>query len=502
MRHMHKLGNLSKGGLPMLQIHIESIKNPKVYRKFQVNTKQTLFDLEYVISSGFDFPQIMDSNYEAKRQNGQAVKQMIYSFPDDEQSLDTDEELIEEWLVQPGDELLFITGQQKYDLKIQLEQIVDESLEFDSCIGGEGHLDSNKKKIDLDEINLKLSLKEALDNVDLNDIDNILSPDYLTLLELSNELNKMKPWKYFENEEIIALELVEVDEVFFVSVMGAAGQEFGLMVYDEELGYTSLASILSGRKLSDDFHFDLSALTINFVDRAALEKDDYQLIKDCGLSFRGKNNWIQFRSYEPGAFPTIPLFSNVEIMISIVRAMIQVTQLRMKGWRYPVVTEHVYPAFKVPENGLIADVYLLEIDLDPKGMIEIEINDLEKAQIKRKPKVPLQIEYDLFYLPYPVGAEDEERLIYPVMCMVMDRMTGEVLNNDMMPFPKLPFIQQQMFWKLMVEIPVRPSKIYVKKETKEVLQQLAKLIGIELVVSELPNISEFKGLMESMPPLD
>lgn len=485
----------------MYQIHVESVKNPKVYRVFQVYPDQTLFDLEYVIASGFDELGVLNSKYEVKRRNGQVANDVIYTFPEDDRALDTDEELLCDWLVQPGDELLY-RAENKFEAKVKLEEILAERLEFEMCVAGEGSLQSpRKKKIDLEEINLKLSFKQTMQEMKFGNIDKIMEPDYETLLQLSDTFNKMKPWTYFENADIIALELEEYDEVFFVAVMGAAGEQFGLMIYEEQYGYPILSDTLLGKPLSDDFHLDLSGFTVNFVDRVELEKNDYQLIKDCGMSFRGKNKWIQFRSYNPGAFPTVPAFSDVELLKAIVQAMIQVTEKRMQRWRYPVVPMHTYPAFKVSKNAVIDQEYILEVDIPTKGAIEIEITDIERAQFKRKPKVALQLEYDLFYLPHVVpSADDEERLIYPVILVAFDRSTGEALYNDILPFPKIDYIQQQMFWKLLKEMPVRPSKIYVKKEAKEVLGQIAKLLGVELVMSELPNVRMFKEIMANTPP--
>ncbi|WP_439778215.1 DUF7309 domain-containing protein [Lysinibacillus xylanilyticus] len=87
-----------------------------------------------------------------------------------------------------------------------------------------------------------------------------------------------------------------MDYKVLVSVMGAGGEEFGLMIFDMENGYDSLAKILFEKNISSDFSYSLNALTVNFVDSEELDPEDYQLIKDCGMSYRGKKNWIQFRS--------------------------------------------------------------------------------------------------------------------------------------------------------------------------------------------------------------
>lgn len=486
----------------MYQIRIASVKNPQVYRVFNVFPNQTLFDLEYVITSGFEELGESDSVYEAKRRNGQLANDIIYSFPEDEGDLDTDEELLSDWLVVPGDELVYCEEDQ-VEIKIQLEQIIEEQLPFEVCLEGKGTLQKPNQKVDINEITMLLSLKQEMNDLDFSDFEKMIDPDYETLLQLSDKLNKMKPWQYFANTDIIALQLDEYEETFFVAVMGAGGEEFGLMMYEEEFGYDLLEAVLLEKPLELDAHIGLSGFVVNYVDRAELEKADYQLIKDCDMTFRGKNKWIQFRSYNPGTFPTIPSFIEVEMLKELVQAMIQITEKRMRGWEYPAVPLHTYPAFNVSEGDVMGQGYLLEIEPTSKGDLEIELTDIERAHYKRKQKVALQLEFDLFYLPYTMPSEeDDELLIYPLVCAAFDRTTGEAIYHDVLPFPKLAFTQQQMFWQLLKELPIRPSKIYVNKETKEVLGQLAKLLGVDLVQSELPNVRSFKEMMLSVPPKD
>lgn len=187
----------------------------------------------------------------------------------------------------------------------------------------------------------------------------------------------------------------------------------------------------------------------------------------------------------------------------LVQAMIQITKKRMHGWEYPAVPMRTYPAFNVSEGDVMGQGYLLEVEPSSNGALEIELTDIERAHYKRKQKVELHLEFDLFYLPYTMPSdEDEEQLIYPVVCVAFDRMTGEAIYHDVMPFPKLALTQQQLFWQLLKELPIRPSKVYVSKETKEVLGQLAKMLGVELVQSELPNVRSFKEMMASVPPMD
>lgn len=474
----------------MLQIHVESTKNPKIYRKLRIDEGQTLFQLDYILVVVFDLFELDEYRY-------------LLPFNEELRAVDVTEvgeEPIAKWLAEVGDELLFRAGE-TYEVRAVVELVTDEALELDECLEGDGNILTNrKKKVKLEEVNAALALKSVLTTNPL-ELDDMLEPDFETLLQLSSELNKLKPWNYFANEQIFAITPEDFDETFFISVMGAGQEEFGVLMFDADLGYASLKDILSQRELTEDFHLNFSALSVNFVDRQELEDEDYLLVKDYGFNFRGKKNWPQFRSYFAGNVPDVPTYSEVEVMKVLLTGIIGVTQLAKAGQRYPELEPAVYPAFYIDALGQVTKPYILEVNDKKKGTIEIEINDLERVQFKRKQKVQLQVEFEMFYLPYPVNdEEDGGRPYFPVVCVVMDRMTGEAMMHDILPFPKVSFTQQQTFWRLMIDFPVRPEKVFVTKEMKEVLTPLAKVLGVELVTSELPNIQEFKEFMLNMPP--
>lgn len=491
----------------MFKLHIESKDNPQIYRKILISPERNFLDLDFTVSIVFELIGSSWVDFTVLRTKGEVCKKIVISaVSEGNHTLEPDEEPLKNWFVQPGDEILCHIAGFASTLKIQLDQIVDHTPQKSEtvCLEAEGSLMSNKKgKIKVEDMNIAFSMQDALMDSIIDSTDNLIPPNYLPLFELSDQLRKMKPWQFFENEEIIALELESFGETFFVSVMGAAGQEYGLMIYDDDLGYTALSKILSRAPLPEDFHYDLFANVVGFVDRDELEPTDYELIKSCGLSYRGKNNWIQFRSYEAGKFPSIPEFVEIEFMTEIVAAMIRITELCKEGWRYPTLGQHTYPAFEVHENREIGEMYVLEMKpSEEKIPLLIEINDIEKMQFKRKPKHNLQVELDLFYLPFLIQEEMDDRPVYPLVLAVMDRITGEVISHEVMPFPKLTVVCQQLFWAFLHEFPVKPSKVFVSKDMKNHLAAVAKEVGIELVESELPGLSEFKEAMKMMPPIE
>jgi len=58
---------------------------------------------------------------------------------------------------------------------------------------------------------------------------------------------------------------------------------------------------------------------------------------------------------------------------------------------------------------------------------------------------------------------------------------------------------QGVLWTFLQGLEVRPSKIFVSKELRPMLQPLAKIVGVELVESELPCIREVREFLKTVP---
>ncbi len=482
----------------MIPLHIESKKKPEIYRKLLLPKNSSFSLLDEIIILSFDLDGSDYFNFEIVKKDGRESNEKICFLPKNDTDLDTDEELVDEWLRKPGDEAIAHVIDMSESFTIRLDSYEDLPMNSEPplCIAGAGNIHTGKMdKINLEEINERIREDEEADRLLEN-----LEPDYLTLLELSNDLKKLKPWQYLRDEEVVVIHFEDVDYKVLVSVMGAGGEEFGLMIFDMEHGYNSLVKILYEKNSSSDFPYALNALTVNFVDREELDPADYQLIKDCGLSYRGKKNWIQFRSYLEGTHPERPIYLEVELLIDVVRTMINITEARKAGWEYPQLAAHQYPTFKMQMDGKLQEIYILQINI-PKPTYECyeEISIFEKAKYKKKPKSALQLEYDLFYMPFGVETEETNRIVYPIAGMLVERGSNFVIEHEMLPLPKMPPIAQGVLWGFLQGLEVRPSKIFVSRELKPMLQPLAKIVGVELVESELPCIQEVREFMKTMP---
>jgi len=102
-------------------------------------------------------------------------------------------------------------------------------------------------------------------------------------------------------------------------------------------------------------------------------------------------------------------------------------------------------------------------------------------------------------MPFGVEMEQTNRTVFPIVGILVERGSNLVIGHEVVSMPKTPPMAQSFFWAFLQGLEVRPSKIFVSKEVKPMLQPLAKILGVELVESELPGIREVREFMGNMP---
>ena len=128
--------------------------------------------------------------------------------------------------------------------------------------------------------------------------------DWRDAYEVAQRIKEVEPWRYMEETDIFAVQHPEAEGLGFPSVMGQLGEHFAVSVY---LGSEGLYAFWDAQD-ADLFTYpnrllEMPQLMLSLEDRGMLEDRDRRLIKQVGLTFRGRNAWPLFRSYRPGFMP-------------------------------------------------------------------------------------------------------------------------------------------------------------------------------------------------------
>lgn len=255
------------------------------------------------------------------------------------------------------------------------------------------------------------------------------------LYEVAIKIKELAPWDSLWDSDLITIMLPGHDEPTFISVMGRNGECYGIGVYP---GYEAIDGLYRISKALDDESpfaalLTQSALMCYYGDREELMPEERQVIKSLNLRFRGKNNWIYFRSYSPGYYPWRLSDEEVQLMIDALQNFVMAFRAMTEKGTI-VDFEHGETLFRMysPEQ----ELWLTSAaPMPPIPTIRRKLildNEMLTQQLARKKKTGAQIDFDATFMPSPVQESKGKRPYFPRLLLVMDRREGLVLDQHIM----------------------------------------------------------------------
>ncbi len=126
------------------------------------------------------------------------------------------------------------------------------------------------------------------------------------LYETATRIKELKPWEKFWDMDLIGIRNGAEEDTVFYSILGRGGDCYGIAVYEGYEGLNSflMLSMQQSMNLTSEYAmFNQKNLTCYWGNRDELTDKQRKIIKDLGYSYRGKNQWLYFLSFEPGYFP-------------------------------------------------------------------------------------------------------------------------------------------------------------------------------------------------------
>lgn len=321
--------------------------------------------------------------------------------------------------------------------------------------------------------------------------------EWRALYDIGIKLKELKPWEELYDMDLITIKLPE-EEPIICSVMGKGGEFYGIA------GYDGVSEIHNFFELTKNSSTDMPQhqliryqenIVCNFGDRENLTTKERNLIKELGLKFRGKNNWIYFRRFEKGYAPYMP--NREEVL------------------RFTFILNQVYEAVQELNNGMKIDfengkTLLRELDKNNNewSTVEDEVfipnvhypipvleDELLIQRIKRQKKDKSILEFDIAYLNYIVNERGYEKPLVTRMSLLADGRSGMILSQNIVT-PEDDDVDA-VFGTVINYIMQRgiPYQIVVRDNyIGTILVDLCEQVGIELVLS--PILYGIDGFVE------
>lgn len=323
-----------------------------------------------------------------------------------------------------------------------------------------------------------------------------------TLYEVAGNLKKLAPWRALADMDILILQLPGRSEPVYCSVMGQGGESYGVSVYPGNESLARLQRILDRDACNQALLIlEQSCLVCSFGDREEIEPQDRAVMKQLDLRFRGRSQWIYFRSMKPGQFPWFLDAQEAELLTSALQNLFMLCRWYMEGRIHADFDAgETLRRWYDPESELwlnaVAPMRWPKLD----RTLDLQ-DDLLLARLKRGKKTAARLEADSFYIPLPIRRDPQSPPVGAYMALLVDRDSGLVVDQQIAGPDQPDYVVAPSMLVDYMQAYGRPAAVYVRSGwLGSLLRSTCGALGVRLVEDEgVPALDRL--LEEMMGPL-
>ncbi len=321
------------------------------------------------------------------------------------------------------------------------------------------------------------------------------------LLDAAEELRRLQPWQWMEDDELFGVQDPETQEVGYCCVMGALGEVFALTAFLGPQGYASYRRMLEEGPYVDDFDVIATqcCLMASFEDRSSLDRRDLETIRELGLKFRGHAAWPQFRSHRPGYAPWYLTGQEARFLTAALEQACRVAPRVREGLDLLAREDQglILVREKSKRSSRWKDTWQTLPEMpDIPSTPQPDVSQLDRLRVGHR-RLHGTWEVDLFFLPGRIGSS-AERQYYPRAWLCVETEVGLVVGTEMIePWRPIKPLQET-FIALLEKAPRLPKEIRVgREEVKEIVAPIARSLGIALTKQKrLPALEDARRSLE------
>lgn len=307
------------------------------------------------------------------------------------------------------------------------------------------------------------------------------------------KLKELKGWEHINEKGMLEIVLPEYDERFYCNIVNEDEDAKFINIYLGEQAILDYMNIVEFPNMPEEQYPRYNnLLTFHLGEREQLFGEELKRIRKLGYKFRGRGEWIFFRTYKKGF---MPYTLNQEEVVCLTLVLKQL---------YHLIKYYIDNSVKV--NFEMGRTLLREFSNEKETWIntevELEIPQLEAkitvitdellvARLKKQKMLPNDIELDVACVYMPFDDENFDRPIIPKAFVIADCKTSEIIERVIVSKEEVEK-EDIIISKLVAYIMQygRPKKIYVRDvEMQILLSDLSKKLRIVVEpIGQLPVI--------------
>lgn len=316
------------------------------------------------------------------------------------------------------------------------------------------------------------------------------------LFEAAGFIKKMRLWESFYESDIFTILLPGRQEPVYVCVLGNGGECMQVNVYPDN---QAMAGFFELRDAPEDEPFPIrigkqKCLTACFGDRDEVTEDDRAVYTKLGLKFRGKGQWIYFRSVEPGFVPWKINSEQAELLCQALQNFLMMVKALGEG----KITADFDNGETVirwydPQKKLWFNTTHEFVPFSAKYEVLTITDELFTEKLKKCKQTQAGLSLDMFFMPAPIQEKKGERPYFPRMILLADDHSGTIIDRDILsPEKDGADTLLRMLSGTIIEYG-RPASLCVRGDAMAAyVEDLCKKTGVRLIKNEsLPVIDAF-----------
>ncbi len=328
-----------------------------------------------------------------------------------------------------------------------------------------------------------------------------LKEDWDCLYQEALKFRKLKPWLFFQNEDIYCIEEPESNMPIFCSIMGAGDEYFGISAYIGLKGLESIRKIIAEEnhfRIEEEI-YDIHSLLCSYESWEDLLIEEQIQAEKYDPKLKVDEMCPGFISYEPGYVPFSLSREECRLMTMVLKQSFNIVKHKKDDSCFlSSLHEQEILARKYHyTNKKGTRVWKNEWTVFPPYIPPFDIMHIQNPEIKERltayPQSDVIWEVEALYMPFVI--EEGFKPYYPKMLFVVDHHSGHALSPALCrdaESPKDKFLSH--FISLLDQCRFRPKAIMARNEKNiNLFSMVCAEVGIKLLQeSSLPKLDEMK----------
>ncbi len=323
-----------------------------------------------------------------------------------------------------------------------------------------------------------------------------------SLYKEADRLKIKKPWKLLPSDFLIALQMENYREPFYISIMGQLESAPGIGMAYGRKGFRDLLWVMESHKYPvSPFYVigSVNSCVCYYGNEEDLDLDQKKRIRDLGLRYKEDHEWTYFLSFEPRYIPVDPDRKQVkeytEVLMHLNDIMDHIQEdedfLRdiLKADMLKVTKTH---------NGFRYEK--ADFPFDTTSFFSLELDDKTIEELKDYQRTDMELVIDLHYFFFPIEDPDYDKPLNPLMILAYDLKGDQILAGDLLDIDEDEMDAVADVFLQTIQRFGLPAKLFARNPNILYgLKNVCDLLDIKVIVDPLEELDDiYEHIQDAM----